>query len=295
MTAIASNISGIRDGFLEALKDTKLGSELLSKMALELARDPDILEPFLTNEHCAIDGRQPYWSGEYFNKQKAFARLNFAKERLEHLIEVREFLRQRGDKGFAPIAQPRQSVAPQNPQSQSDYQPTNNLKKFVAQGDLLTIRTALRIEFNDNRLDDHQLYAAVNWMKTQVPHIFESYSEKAFARGIESDSSQWTPEYFGNQVVYLKTNFAEKRFLHLIEVRQLLRERGEEDFAPADGAEPKDPSRARSASQAPQRPRSGSHQSTAAGYSELNPAFKAALLIGGAIAAVVVFLIALVR
>jgi hypothetical protein len=295
MTAIASNISGIRDEFLAALKDTQLGTELLSEMASELARAPNILEPLLTNEHCAINGQQPYWSRDYFNKQKAFARVNFAKERLEHLIEVREFLRQRGDKGFAPIAESRHSVAPQNPQSQSDYQPTNNLKKFVAQGDLLTIRTALRIEFNDNRLDDHQLYAAVNWMKAQVPDIFENYSEKAFARGIDTDSSQWTPEYFGNQVVYLKTNFAEKRFLHLIEVRQLLRERGEEDFAPADVAETKASSRARSASQAPQRLRSGSHQSAVAGHSEMNPAFKAALLIGGAIAAVVVFLIALVR
>jgi len=295
MTAIASNISGIRDEFLAALKDTRLDSELLSNMALELARAPDILEHFLTNEHCAINGSQPYWSGEYFNKQKAFARLNFAKERLEHLIEVREFLRNRGEKGFAPIAESRQSVTSQSPQSQSDYQPTNNLKKFVAQGDLLTIRTALRIEFNDIRLDDHQLYKTVNWMKTQVPDIFESYSEKAFARGIESDSSQWTPEYFGNQIVYLKTNFSEKRFLHLIEVRQALRERGEEDFTPADVAEPKAPSRARSVSQAPQRPRSDSYQSTAAGHSELNPAFKAALLIGGAIAAVVVFLITLVR
>lgn len=295
MTAIASNISGIRDEFLAALKDTQLGSELLSEMALELARTSDILEPFLTHEGCAIDGRQPYWSGDYFNKQKAFARMNFSKERLEHLIEVRQFLRQRGDKGFVPVAGARQSAAPHSPQSQHDYQPTNNLKKFVAQGDLLTTRTALRIEFNDNRLDDHQLYAAVQWMKTQVPDIFENYSEKAFARGIELDSSQWTPEYFGNQIVYLKTNFAEKRFLHLIEVRQVLRERGEEDFAPANVAEPKAPSRSGSVPQAPQRPKSSSYQTTATSRSELNPAFKAALMIGGAIAAVVVLLIALVR
>lgn len=295
MTAITSNISGARDEFLAALKDTQVGSDQLLDMALEFARIPDVLEPFLPNEHFAINGRQPYWSSDYFNNQKVGARLNFSKERLEHLIEVREFLRQRGDKGFAPITRSHQSIAPQNPQSQSDYQPTNNLKKFVAQGDMLTIRTALRIEFNDNRLDDHQLYAAVNWMKEQVTGIFESYSEKAFARGIESDSSQWTSEYFGNQVVYLKTNFSEKRFLHLIEVRQLLRERGEKDFAPADSTEPKTTSRARSASQSPQRPRSGSQKSTAAAHSELNPTFKAALLIGGAIAAVVVFLIALVR
>ena len=94
--------------------------------------------------------------------------------------------------------------------------------KYIEGGDLLTIRTALRIEFNDKRLTGADLHKAEEAVHKQVPGLWEPYEEKAFARGFETDVEKWTHDYFGDQVVYLKTNFSKKRWDHLVKVRDYL-------------------------------------------------------------------------
>lgn len=296
MTTTATMIGKVRDEFLTALDDTQVSTQLLQQLVLAAEQASGVLDTHEVDSIIrAIDADPVSWNPDYFSRQKYFATRNFSRERLEHLIQVRDLFRQRNEKGFTPtVAVSRARKSPMNSVS-FDYQPSSNLKKFVDEGDLLTIRTALRLELNDRRLDGAELHGALEWIKGIVPEIFEAFVEGAFARELASDNNQWSEDYYDLQVTYLKTNFAEKRFLHLIEVREQLRSSAVEGFVATKAAEPRTTSGSRSAPQAAQAPRSNSRQSTPASAPERNPAFMAALLIGGAIAAVVVFLVALVR
>ncbi|MBE8598895.1 hypothetical protein [Pseudomonas cyclaminis] len=292
MTTDAIMIEKTRKHFLTALDDTHCDTGVLQQIVEAVQQTPGVMEAYkVDGVTLAIDGDPVSWNPDYFSRQKVFAARNFSKERLEHLIQVRDVFRQRNEKGFTPtVAASPSRKAPMN-NAPFDYQPSSNLKQFVDEGDLLTIRTALRLELNDRRLDGAELHAALAWIKGSVPGVFEAISEGAFAREPLADLNQWTEDYYDLQVTYLKTNFSEKRFLHLIDVREHLRNGAVEGFASTKTKA----STAHSASPAAQAPRIHSHQTISDGASERNPAFKAALLIGGAIAAVVVFLIALVR
>jgi len=106
------------------------------------------------------------------------------------------------------------------------------LKKFIAEGKLSTIRTALWNEFHDRRKTSAQIMNFAKVTAKQVPGLWEPYEEKAFAREMIMDKSKWTPDYFDSQTTYLRTNFSKKRFSHLARVRQYLRDAKEDGFAP---------------------------------------------------------------
>lgn len=296
MTTNATMIGKAREQFLSALDDTQVSTELLKQLLDAAQQSPGVMDTHeVDGVTRATDVDPVSWTPDYFSRQKFFATRNFSKERLEHLIQVRDVFRQRNEKGFTPtVAASHARKAPMDNVA-SDYQPSSNLKKFVDEGDLLTIRTALRLELNDRRLDGAELRGALVWTKGNVPGIFEAVAEGAFARELVSDQNQWTEDYYDLQVTYLKTNFSEKRFLHLIQVRELLCNNAVEGFASTKTTEPKKAAGTHSAPSAAQAPRANSRQAIPENAPERNPAFKAALLIGGAIAAVVVFLVALVR
>lgn len=292
MTTDAIMIEKARKQFLTALDDTQCDTNVLQKIMDAVQQTPGVMEAHKVDAVTrAIDVDPVSWNPDYFSRQKVFAARNFSKERLEHLIQVRDVFRQRNEKGFTPTVAASHVRKDPMSSASSDYQPSSNLKKFVEEGDLLTTRTALRLELNDRRLDGAELRAALGWIKDSVSGIFEVFSEGAFARELVADQNKWTEDYYDLQVTYLKTNFSEKRFLHLIDVRELLRSSAVEGFASTKTKA----STAHSASPVAQASSTHSRQPICDGASERNPAFKAALLIGGAIAAVVVFLIALVR
>ncbi|MBX8619212.1 hypothetical protein [Pseudomonas atacamensis] len=296
MTTNTTMIGKVREQLLAALDDTQVGTELLQQMVDAAQQRPGVMDAHEVDGITrAIDEDPVSWSPDYFSRQKFFATRNFSAQRLEHLIQVRDVFRKRNEKGFTPTEPVSQSrKAPMNNASLS-YQPSSNLKQFVDEGDLLTIRTALHLELNDRRLDGAELRAALVWIKGKVPGMFEAYAEGAFAREPVADQKQWTEDYYDLQVTYLKTNFSEQRFVHLIEVRDLLRNSGVEGFTSTKAAAPKQTTGSHSVPPVVQASRRSSHQPIPDTTSERNPAFKAALLIGGAIAAVVVFLVALVR
>lgn len=292
MTTNVAMIGKTRKQFLMALDDTQGDTELLQQMVDAVQQIPGVIEAHhVDGVTRAIDLDPLSWNPDYFSRQKFFAARNFSKERLEHLIQVRDVFRQRNEKGFTPTVAASPSRKTPMSNAPSDYEPSSNLKQFVDDGDLLMIRTAMRLELNDRRLDGAELQAALGWVKGRVSGIFEAVSEGAFAREPLEDRNQWTEDYYDLQGTYLKSNFSEKRFLHLIEVREHLRNSAVEGFASTKTKN----SGSHYASPAAQAPRANSRQPIPDRASERNPAFKAALLIGGAIAAVVVFLIALVR
>ncbi|ANB75678.1 hypothetical protein AYM40_25420 [Paraburkholderia phytofirmans OLGA172] len=305
MNTIDTTVNNARREFLLALDETQVTGEFLMQFLVQAENaTPNLLDSYVADEMLAdIDTARSNWDVEYYRRQKRCAGYNFSKERLEHLIAVRDYFRQEGYKGFVPqaassggVGSDKVSQARRFEGTPSAYRPSSNLKKFVDEGDLLTIRTALRFELNDSRVSGHDLQNALAWAKGQLPGLCESYAEKHFARAIDPDRNQWLPEYYNNQTVYLKTNFSEERFLHLVEVREHLRQLGVEGFAPvASIATPSTQSPQPAPRQRAAQPTADQASSTPSPESrtarpELNPIFKIALLFGGALAAVVVYL-----
>jgi hypothetical protein len=299
MTAPETPITKARREFLLALDDTKVSSELLKQFLSKAeSTTPGLMESHASNDLLdAMEVARSDWSVKYYSRQKLCADRNFSIGRLEHLIEIREYFRQKGYKGFVPHAANHEtSGMDQTSQARryegtlSAYQPSTNLKKFVNEGDLLTIRTALRLELNDNRISQQDLRSALAWVKGKVSDLCVPYTEKAFAREMDSDRSHWVTDYYDNQTVYLKTNFSEERFLHLVDVRGHLRELGVEGFAPTatPGIQPDLRPRAISPTPDPASPAPSPHSRPA--QLELSPVFRIALLVGGALAAVVIYL-----
>lgn len=258
---------------------------------------PDLLESFQPKSAMKTSFAEKIdWSADYFSRHCWLARENFSRERIEHLVQVKDHLRKQGVKGF--VATKNSLSTPheeRNRKVNSNFIPSENLQKFVLEGDLPNIRTALRMELYNNRLSTFDLKETISWAKSRAPKIFEAFAEKSFSRGLEADRKNWTSEYFESQIIYLKTNFSEERFLHLIEVRELLSQQGVEGFvalppkANSDTHPPAGRTQASGESYQPQN--TGSLQSDP----ELNPIFKTAVLIGGAVAVLVVLLITLTR
>lgn len=296
MTIDTNKLAIARKSFLEAINNPQTATALLRKMADELrTAQPELFMPYVADENRdAIKPEPLHWNDQYFSQQKKVAERNFSFERLEHLLQVRERFRQEGRKGFVADAQP----APADARSDSNtgYNPSINLRKFVEEGDLTTLRTALIVELEDKRLDANTLRAALAWTRTRVADLCEPYGEKAFARAIVQNREQWSADYYGLQAVYLDTNFSEERFLHLIEVREYLRRQSSirtapdskplkgSNLAPARGPRLHDEP---SPSPPPSRPTPAHNRHS------LSPVMRAALLIGGALAAVVILILAL--
>lgn len=285
------NLAEIKKGYLASLKDPQASSALLKDLLVETEkRIPSLLCLFQPEAGInALVQDKVKWSVAYFSRQLLLTEHNFCRERIEHLLEVRNHLKNIGVKGFVSSDS---ENSPQQPKSNTisvNFTPSNNLQKFVREGDLLTIRTALRLELNDNSLTNIDLRNALSWTKSKVPSLMDPYSEKSFARGMESDQSVWNSQYYENQIVFLKTNFSSERFLHLIDVREFLRQQKVEGFI----AEP--PKVRIQASQSQQQNHKSSQNNRPEFTPEFNSPLKLALLIGGAVAALVTLLIAMVR
>lgn len=288
------SLEQFRENYLAAFKNPVGESkDLLNLLDEAESRRPDLLisfDPDFGGDNGLLIKESVRWSADYFSNQILSAKFNFSRERILHLIEVREHLRKQGVKGFVPVLSADDIKTKRESSVTSNYQPSLNLKKFMKNGDLLTIRTALRLELNDNRQTSADLRAAVSWCKQNKDGLFESYEEKAFARAVETDRQLWNIEYYDNQTVYLKTNFCEKRLLHLIEVREYLRDTGAAGFIPKQ---------------------KNTNTSDGKGYStktektsgfgdrapniDRNPVFQKALMIGGAIATCAILLLIILR
>lgn len=226
-------IAAARTAYLALLKDPRTTAAQLQERVDEIAKnEPGLLcalEPESDRELLNSNTPVSKQSETYYKNLGKLEKYNFSRERIEYLIRVREFLKNNRVSGFAP------QEPPQNRENTSgmmeNYTPSDNLRKFVHEGDLPTIRTALRMELNDNSLTSSDLEAAMAWARSQIHGLFEPLVDKSFARGMENNQKLWTSQYYDSQTVYLKTNFSAERFHHLIQVRSLLRQQGVKGFA----------------------------------------------------------------
>ncbi len=294
MTTDTNKLVMARKSLLDALNDPQADTTLLQEMARTLkAGSADIFVAYAAGDNLdPVVATPETWNEQYFSQQKKLAERNFSLERVQHLIQVRDRFRRDGRKGFVPKPQPSST---QGIGVGVAYTPSRNLRKFVEEGDLTTVRTALTVELEDHRIEARELRAALAWTKVRVQDLCEPYTEKAFARAIDHDRRQWTPAYYDTQGVYLDTNFSEERFLHLIEVRDHLNKKDvEKPVPPTRPAPAAAPRPAPSSTGAHARPgQQASRQAPPPGRGGLSSTMLAALLVGGALAALVVLILAL--
>ena len=297
-------IAVARKAYLALLKDPRTTAAQLRKRLDDITKnEPEILsvlEPESDRKFLNSDTPASKNTNSYYNVLGKLEKFNFSRERIEYLIRVRDVFINRGEKGFIPSAS---SPIQHNTSGVTvNYTPSDNLRRFVHEGDLSTIRTALRMELNDNSLTTADLEAAVAWAQRQIPHLFEPFIEKSFARSMETDQKLWTSQYYDSQTVYLKTNFSAERFRHLVQVRSLLRQQGVKGFAPLTPAAPRSNSsnngiRATAHSRSKTRQTSDRHEPGKTGYTAATQQdstewrhipFRVILMIGCSLAAAIV-------
>lgn len=290
-----NDLTRVRKAFLDAVNDPQEESDALRAMVVEFqSRYPGILVAHVANDNVdPIDHNALHWTEKYFSTQRDLAKRNFSMDRLTHLIDVRDRFRGDGRKGFVPKAM----TANQSFASGAGYRPSEALQKIIEEGDIQTLQTALLVELEDRRNDSARLRSTLAWARGRLPGLCEPYTEKGFAKSIDSDHQKWTSDYYAKQAVYLETNFSEERYLHLVDVREHLRRQEAKASAPAaaPGASrpsPKAQPGAKPASgpRASEPPRRPAQQPSSR---NLSPTLSAALLVGGALAVVVILLLVL--
>jgi hypothetical protein len=283
MPEIADSLLAFREQFFATCRDTSVETEQLrATLAMAAETHPAL---FAVHENARyLDKPEYQWDQGFFEQCLSEARDNFSRPRLEHLLAVRECLRRVKAKGFAPsIKDLAQEVDPLN----SSFHPKNNLKKTLENKgvDLMLARHALRFEIYDASNGTEYLLNAVEWAEAKVPDIFEPYKVCMFNEAISENEQDWVSGYFDLQTEYLSGNFSKERFLHVIKVRQYLRDKGTEGFLPVRhpdllaGESARDPGTA----------------SADAPHPNLPPALRTALMIGGAIAALLALLFSISR
>ncbi len=169
----------------------------------------------------------------------------------------------------------------------SSFHPKSDLKEAFesANFDLSMARHTLRYEIYDAFNDEEYLLNAVHWVESKVPEVFKPYEVCQFYGAISENEQDWIPDYYDLQTEYLSLNFSKERFLHIVKVRQYLRDRGVEGFLPRPWRDA-DASDANKGNQADVRdPSRGG----------LPPALRTAVMIGGAIAALLALLFSMTR
>lgn len=274
----------LRQNLLEQLARNELDGDKIRQIIAVSVAIPDFFEQYQVNEiYDAIEPDELDWNASYFDRQRKLAQLNFAEQRINHLIDVREYLIRNGIAGFAkaPLAGPIEGTNTMNMQG---YLPGANLAKMVEQGTTSQARSALINELEDNRLDDAEIGRAIAWAQARVANLFVGYEENSLAGKMNNDPAQWDTDYYDLQTSYLNSNFAKIRFEHLITVRNSLRQRRVKGFERII-IKPKPQPQSQQA-RAASRPHSDSSSS--------QPGFlRVALMAGGALAVLAALVISL--
>lgn len=286
-----------RQDFLTECRKTDITTEDL-RTAINFANEH---QPIIFSDHSEdnyLQIPQNQWRPGYFEECAKGVEDVFSVLRIEHLLKVRDFLRQRGDAGFKPSTH-REPGLP--PAMHAEFHPKKNLgEKFQTENfDLFSAQIALRLEIYDISNDAVYLTQAIQWAEQKVNNIFLPYEVNIFKKPISEILSNWNPDYFHIQTEYLRKNFSKERYLHLIEVRQYLRDHRVEGFVPprqqAHAAHADNAKQAASDTHAENSSASSRPHGEPPSPDSMPHALRTALMIGGAIAALLVLVLSMTR
>lgn len=280
-----------RKEYLKSIKDPDLESGFL----LEIIEKSVKLTPCLIVDYeesalvLGIDNDSSNWDASYLSIQITNTLYNFSLKRIKHLLDVRNKLAQDEIKGFVSLKEKKKVSVFRGGDMVDHFNVTDDFKRYISESDLLGVQISLRLDLNNNRLTKNNLISNIQYAKSKVTDLFVPYEEKDFAHEMSENKEEWSVKYYSDQMVFLKTNYAEERLMHLIDVREYLREKGVDGFV---ALPPKAKTSSSSTSQSSQSKSSSDTNNIPEG---MDPVFKTALKIGGAVAALALILIALLR
>ena len=243
--------------------------------------------------------------GAYFALQLHMAEENFCLKRLEHLIQVKSYLTERGIAGFSlPVSSSTTTYeeaksTKENTMSAefssvdlTGFTPSRSLSNSVNSGDLSSVRISLFMEMNDNHVSTSKVRQAIAWALTKHPTLFVDFEENAYAQGIEQDKTKWNHHYYGIQEVYATSNFSLERIRHMVAVREHVFTITQDDLRPATLPNTQ-PHKAPKQSTQHQEPSSTGRTQHPEPKPE-NYVLKSLLLIGGVVAAIALVMLAVI-
>ena len=294
--------------FFEILED---GSIPASKSKILLEKIPHSTFMSLDKEEDLLEKRKSLWTEEYFRTQSShLQRINFSKELCDHLINVKSYLQDIGAKGFSitdslpkevssieenlterekSIDIPLSSISEYlNDPTEllKNYNPEKNLEEAIVKNDINEVQSILKFNLNNNRLAIKDVLQTILFVSQRFPEALPEYQIDKFSLATSEDENVWDRNYFFLQQSYLNHNFAVERLMHLINVRDYLAQKGVEGFKHIK-VQPKPESNQTSGSY--------SNSEKSSHKKQENSFIKTAVIIGGAVLAGILALIAKLR
>lgn len=215
-------IENILDKHLKAAENTKQLTDVINNDLITFDDFDDQLLSELQESH--------YWEAGYFDTQAIELKNNFSIKRCQHLIEVKDALQKRDEKGFTI----KQSSISQAKSNETNYEqsikepnldefiPSAELSGYIKQNSTQDVRSMLEIYLNDLDFDLTELIKSIYYVHQKNPDFFDAHKISSIANDFDLNQSSWNWEYFNLQQVFLNRNFSLERILHLVNVRQLL-------------------------------------------------------------------------
>ena len=102
------------------------------------------------------------------------------------------------------------------------WRPDEYLEHVVKRGNVTNTRLALISLLMDSSHTWPDVEKSFRWADANINNLTDSYSENNRAKPISRKKRDWTPDYYRYQEGYLRENFSETRWNHLIEVIKYL-------------------------------------------------------------------------
>ncbi|MBN3198002.1 hypothetical protein H5A20_04670 [Pectobacterium brasiliense] len=295
---------------IDFIKSRDFKAELLRQIFSALPDDKLVLfEEYRTdNSTDPISGDSYKWEregGAYFFLQLHMAEENFCFKRLEHLIEVKSHLTERGIAGFSrPVSNSTTSKEEAKSTKENimsadfssldltGFTPSRSLSNSVNSGDLSSVRISLFMEMNDKRLSTAVMTQSIAWALSKYPTLFVVYEENAYSQQMEQDKTKWDSHYYHTQELYATSNFSLERINHMIQVREHVFTIVQDNPRPATGPNTQPQNATKQSTQHRERKSMGGSRRTES--KPQNNVLNPLLLIGGVMAAIALVILAVI-
>ncbi len=309
---VAANLTAaeFKAKIIDFIKSRDFKAELLRQILSALPDDKRALfEEYRTNSATDPISEDSYkWEregGTYFALQLHMAERNFCLKRIEHLIQVKSLLTERGIAGFSrPIAssttsQEEAKSTKENTMSTdfssvdlTGFTPSRSLSNSVNSDDLSAVRVSLFMQMNNKRLSTKEIIQAIAWALSKYPTLFVAYEENAYSQQMEQDKLKWDSHYYHTQELYATSNFSLERIRHMVAVREHVFTIAQDDARPATLPNTQPQHAPKQSTPHREQPSTGSiHRPKS---KPENNVLKSLLLIGGVVAAIALVILAVI-
>jgi hypothetical protein len=236
-----------KEMFLDSIADSSI-STIKSESILHSIPDSDFES--MNDQDYPIEINSNRWLESYFQEQlSVLKRQKFSKERALHIITVKKYLQDLGIQGFYIDEENSEDTLTKNNVIVEDnlrekannlientdsilkqYNPKYDLEQSIIQKDYQRIQALLDSNLNNYRMLLTDIIKDMLYVYKTLPKIFQDYKVDKITLSIDEDKEEWSTGYFYLQQSYLNHNFAIERLMHLINVRDFLTQQGVEGF-----------------------------------------------------------------